>query len=429
MIRTIFICIILCFISVPAVFARPHVDVIHLSGVIGPVALKQVQEGIETAEEDSAACLVIMLDTPGGLLESTQLIIKEILAADVPVAIYIGPSGAGAGSAGVFITMSAHVAAMATGTNIGAAHPVGIGGGIADSTMNQKIENFTASYIRSIAEKRGRNADWAERSVRQSEAITEREAVELNVVDFVVGDLDSLLIRMDGLTVEVLSGMRTLQTRNAEIRILEMDWRDRMLKTISNPNVAYLLMMLGFYGLFFELSNPGSIFPGVVGGICIIVALFALQTLPINYAGLMLIILGVGMFVAEIYVASHGVLTVGGIVATTLGSLMLIDSPYPFLRVSLEVIIPAVLTTTAFFVIAVGLGLKAQKRKPSTGAQGLIGESGVAISTVNPDGKAIIHGEYWTVHSTQSIEKGEPVQVVAIDGLTLQVTRHVTKEV
>ena len=379
--------------------------------------------------EDSAECLIVILDTPGGLLESTQLIIKEILSADVPVAVYIGPSGAGAGSAGVFITMSAHVAAMAPGTNIGAAHPVDLQGGIADSTMNKKIENFTASYIRTIADKRGRNADWAESAVRESVAITETEAVELNVVDFIASDLDTLLLLMDNRTVEVLSGKRTLDTHDADVRVKEIDWRDQILKTISNPNVAYLLMMLGFYGLFFELSNPGSVFPGVAGAICIVVALFALQTLPINYAGLILIILGVSLFVADIYVASQGILTIGGIVATALGSLMLIDSPYPFLQISLEVIIPVVIMTTAFFAFAIRFGLKAQKRKAVTGAQGIIGEIGVAQTDISPDGQVIIHGEYWTVRSKSSIDQGAPVEVVGIDGLTLQVIRHETKEV
>lgn len=428
MMRSLILSVVVSLISVSWAQAQRHVNVIQVSGVIGPVTLKQIQDGIETAEADSAECLIVLLDTPGGLLESTQLVIKEILASDVPVVIYIAPSGAGAGSAGVFITMSAHVTAMAPGTNIGAAHPVGIGGGIPDSTMNQKIENFTASYIRSIAAKRGRNADWAERAVRESVAVTEQEAVELNVVDFIAPDLDSLLIRMDGMTVEVLHGMRTLRTRDAEIRQIEMNWRDELLKTISNPNVAYLLMMLGFYGLFFELSNPGSIFPGVAGVICIIVGLFALQTLPINYAGLTLMILGVGLFVAEIYVASHGVLTVGGIIATTLGSLMLIDSPYPFLRISLKVIIPVVLTTAAFFAFAVGFGLKAQKRRPTTGAQGLIGETGKTITAVGPKGQALIHGEYWSVQSAEPIEKGESVQVVDMDGLTLHVIRYHAKE-
>lgn len=407
---------------------RPHVDVAELSGVIGPITLKHITRSIDTAEQDSAECLIVVMDTPGGLLESTQLIIKRILASEVPIVVYVAPGGAGAGSAGVFITISAHIAVMAPGTNIGAAHPVGIGGAVADSVMSQKIENFTASYIRSIAEKRGRNVEWAERAVRESAAITEREAVELNVVDFVAEDMDALLIKINGRTVEVASGMRMLRTRGATIRNLEMDWRDRVLQAISNPNVAYLLMLLGFYGLFFELSNPGAIIPGVVGGIALILALFALQTLPINYAGLILIILGIGMFAAETQVASHGALTVGGLIATTLGSLMLIDSPFPFLRVSLQVIIPTVLATAAFFVFALSYALKAQKAQPTTGSQGLIGATGIALTRIDPAGQALIHGEYWRVHSKEPIEKNEAVRVVEVDGLTLHVVRHESKE-
>ncbi|MBI4550925.1 MAG: nodulation protein NfeD [Candidatus Latescibacteria bacterium] len=409
--------------------ARTHVDVTTLDGVIGPVMVKHIAESIKTAEQDSAACLVIEMDTPGGLLESTQLIIKSILASEVPVAVYIAPSGSGAGSAGVFITMSAHVAAMAPGTNIGAAHPVGIGGGIADSTMAKKIENFTASYIRTIAQRRGRNIEWAEKAVRESASITEREAADLRVIDFIAADLDSLLAKMDTLAVEVAHGKRTLHTKGAEVRRLEMGWRDTLLASLSNPNIAYLMMLLGFYGLFFELANPGAVFPGVIGGICLIVALFALQTLPINYAGLLLILIGLAMFIAEIKITSHGALTIGGIIATTLGSMMLIDSPYPFLRVSLRVIIPAVLATTAFFVFAVGFGLKAQRRKPTTGSQGLIGSAGVALSALTPQGHILVHGEQWAARSDQPIEKGEPVQVVGLTGLTLHVVRHRPKEV
>ena len=294
--------------------------------------------------------------------------------------------------------------------------------------MNLKVENFTASYIRSIAEKRGRNADWAERAVRESEAITKTEAVELNVVDFVAQDLDSLLAGIDGRTVEVLSGHRTLDTRSMKIVVLEMDWRDRVLKTISNPNVAYLLMMLGFYGLFFELSNPGSIFPGVAGAICIVVGLFALQTLPINYAGLILIVLDIGLFVADIYVASQGVLTIGGIIATTLGSLMLIDSPYPFLQISTSVIVPVILVSVAFFAFAIRFGVKAQARRPVTGTQGMIGARGTTLTDLNPDGKVLVHGEYWAGHAEELILRDTPIIVSSVDGLTVRVSRAESRE-
>jgi membrane-bound serine protease (ClpP class) len=416
--------IILAVLVPGALRAGSHADVIHLTGPIGPISVRHIDQGIERAEEDSAECLVVMMDTPGGLLESTQLIIKSILSSNIPVAVYIAPSGAGAGSAGVFITLSAHIAAMAPGTNIGAAHPVGLQGSIPDSTMSHKIENFSASYIRSIAEKRGRNGAWAERAVRESVAITDREAVALNVVDLVASDLDSLMIRIDGQQVEVREGIRTLHTRNAEIRLHEMAWHFRILSTLSNPNIAYLLMMLGFYGLIYEIINPGAVFPGVVGGICIIVGLFSLQTLPINYAGLLLILLGIGLFIAETQVASHGALALGGSIATLIGSMMLIDSPYPFMRISLSVIIPVVLATAGFFLFAVGFAVKAQKRRPTTGLEGLIGATGVAISAIRPKGQALVHGEYWTVQSPEPIEPGEGVRVVRIEGLTLHVVRH-----
>ncbi len=402
--------------------AASRVDVIELTGPIGPVSVQHVSAAIERAEDDRAECLVIMLDTPGGLLESTQMIIKEMLASNVAVVVYVAPSGAGAGSAGVFITMSAHVAAMAPGTSIGAASPVGVGGAVADSTMQEKIENFSVSYIRSIAEKHGRNADWAEQAVRKAEALTDREALEQNVVDLNVATLDSLLVRIDGTVVEVREGSRVLRTKDAEVQIREMSWHHRVLNVISNPNIAYLLMMLGFYGLIYEFINPGAIFPGVVGGMCVIIGLFALQTLPINYAGLLLLMLGLGLFVTELFVASGGLLTLGGAVAFTIGSMMLIDSPYPFLRISLYAIIPAVIATGAFVLFAVGYGLKAQKRRATTGDQGLIGETGRARTAVDAgSGKVFVHGEYWFATSNAPIESGAPVRVVGVDGLRLRV--------
>ena len=402
--------------------AASRVDVIKLTGPIGPISVQHVTAAIERAENDGSECLVIMLDTPGGLLESTQMIIKDMLASNVPVVVYVAPSGAGAGSAGVFITMSAHVAAMAPGTSIGAAHPVGIGGAVADSTMNEKIENFTVSYIRSIADKHGRNADWAEQAVRKSVALTDQEAVEQNVVDLNVATLDSLLAQIDGTIVEVREGSRVLRTKDAEVVTREMNWNHRVLQVLSNPNIAYLLMLLGFYGLIYEFINPGAIFPGVVGGMCVIIGLFALQTLPINYAGLLLILLGLGLFVAELFLASGGLLALGGAVSFTIGSMMLIDSPYPFLRISLYAIIPAVVATGAFVLFAVGYALKAQKRRTTTGNQGLIGETGRARTSIDAQGGSVlVHGEFWNATSDTPIEPGTPVRVVKVDGLQLQV--------
>ncbi len=406
-----------------------RVDVIKLTGPIGPVSVQQVSSAIERAEDDQSECLVVMLDTPGGLLDSTQLIIKDILASNVPVVVYVAPSGAGAGSAGVFITMSAHVAAMAPGTSIGAAHPVSAGGAVADSVMNEKIENFSASYIRSIAEKHGRNADWAEQAVRKSVALTDREAVEQNVVDLNVATLDSLLVRIDGTVVEVREGSRVLRTKDAEVQIREMDWHHRVLHILSNPNIAYLLMMLGFYGLIYEFINPGAIFPGVVGGMCVIIGLFALQTLPINYAGLLLLLLGLGLFVTELFVVSGGLLALGGAISFTIGSMMLIDSPYPYLRISLYAIIPAVIATGTFVLFAAGYALRAQKRRTTTGDQGLIGETGDARTAVDArSGSVFVHGEYWSATSAVPVESGAPVRVVGINGLRLQVERMASKK-
>ena len=402
--------------------APNRVDVVKLTGAIGPVSVQHVSAAIERAENDNSECLVIMLDTPGGLLESTQMIIKDMLASKVPIVVYVAPSGAGAGSAGVFITMSAHVAAMAPGTSIGAAHPVGIGGAVTDSTMNEKIENFSVSYIRSIADKHGRNADWAEQAVRKSVALTDREAVEQNVVDLSVATLDSLLVQIDGTIVEVPEGSRVLRTKDAEVVIREMNWNHRVLHVLSNPNIAYLLMMLGFYGLIYEFINPGAIFPGVVGGMCVIIGLFALQTLPINYAGLLLILLGLGLFVTELLVVSHGLMAVGGAVSFTIGSMMLIDSPYPFLRISLYVIIPAVVATGVFVLFAVGYALKAQKRRATTGDQGLIDETGRARTAIDSrTGSVFVHGEYWFATSDTPIEPDTPVRVVRVNGLRLLV--------
>ena len=419
------LCCILLAVALPWAEASAEanrVDVIRLTGPIGPVSVQHVSAAIERAEDDGAECLVIMLDTPGGLLESTQMIIKDMLASNVPVVVYVAPSGAGAGSAGVFITMSAHVAAMAPGTSIGAASPVGIGGAVADSTMQQKVENFSVSYIRSIAEKHGRNADWAEQAVRESVALTGREALEQNVVDLNVATLDSLLVQIDGTVVEVREGSRVLRTKDAEAQIREMNWHHRVLNILSNPNIAYLLMMLGFYGLLYEFINPGAIFPGVVGGMCIIIGLFALQTLPINYAGLLLLVLGLGLFVAELFVASGGLLTLGGAVAFTIGSMMLIDSPYPYLRISLYAIIPAVIATGAFVLFAMGYALKAQKRPTATGSQGLIGETGHARTAVDAlGGKVFVHGEYWFATSDAPIEPERPIRILKVNGLRLQV--------
>jgi membrane-bound serine protease (ClpP class) len=335
----------------------------------------------------------------------------------------VSPSGARAASAGAFITIAAHVAAMAPGTNIGAAHPVQMGGGEADEEMTRKIENDAAAYIRGLAERRGRNATWAEDAVRKSVSATATEALRLKIIDVVAENRADLLAKIDGRTVETGAGKITLKTKTAKIVEVEMGLRDKVLSVISNPTIAYILLILGMAGMYFELSTPGAILPGVLGGICLILAFYAFQTLPINYAGLLLIILGVILFIAEVTVVSHGILTIGGMTAMILGSLMLIDSPAPFLQISLSAILGVTAATTAFFVFAIGAVFRAHRRQPATGREGLVGQAGVARTRLNPDGLIFIRGEIWNATCVEGAEPGEQVQVTSVAGLKLKVKK------
>jgi membrane-bound serine protease (ClpP class) len=384
-----------------------------------------ISKSIDEAVKDKDELLVIKLDTPGGLDTSMRSIVKKIISSEVPVVVYVAPSGARAASAGVFITLAAHVAAMSESTNIGAAHPVGVGGKM-DETMAEKAVNDMAAYVKSLAEKRNRNAEWAEKAVRESVSITEDEALKLKVIDLIAKDLNALLEAMDQKTVETAAGMHTIKTKGVSIRYKEMGFRHKILDIISNPNVAYLLMLLGFYGIFFELTSPGAIFPGVLGVLSLILALYSFQTLPVNYAGLLLIILAIVLFILEVKVISFGLLTIGGIISLTLGSLMLFDSPFPFLRTSLSVVIPSVLMITALFVISVTLVVKAQRRKPVTGSEGLIGSTGVAKTDIHLDGTVFLHGEIWSARSDEPISAGEEVVVVKVEDLRLKVY-HVSR--
>jgi membrane-bound serine protease (ClpP class) len=336
----------------------------------------------------------------------------------------VSPKGARAASAGVFITMAAHIAVMAPGTHIGAAHPVTLGAeGKENKTMIEKIVNDTVSNIKSIAKSRGRNVDWAEKAVRKSVSITEEEALKLNVVDLISSDLQDLLTKIDGRVVKFDGSSRTLLTKGMQPRTLQMSWRDKLLDVISNPQIAYYLLMLGGMGIFFELSNPGAILPGVVGGIFLILAFYALQVLPVNYAGLALILFAIILFIAEIKVVSHGLLAVGGVISLLLGSLMLFQSPAEYMRISLSVIIPAVLVTSAFFIFAATMAIRARLTKPTTGMEGLVGETGTASTPIAPEGKVAIHGEIWDVVSDQNIERGEKVQVFGVVNLKLKVKK------
>ncbi len=396
---------------------------IEVDGIINPATAKFIIESIDQAQEKGAQGLIIQLDTPGGLMESMRIIVKRILTANIPVIVYVGPRGARAASAGVFITLSAHIAVMAPSTHIGAAHPVTLGEGKESKTMSEKIVNDTVSYIKTIAKTRGKNVDWAEKAVRKSVSITEEEAVKLNVVDFVSPDVYDLLDRIDGKVIKFNGISRTLSTKGLKPRPMQMSWRYRFLDIISNPTIAYIFLMLGIYGVFFELSNPGAILPGVVGGIFLILAFYSLQMLPINFAGLALILFAIVLFIAEIKVVSHGLLSVGGVISLLLGSLMLIESPTEYMRISLTVVIPAVIVSAGFFTFAVTKAIRARLQKPTTGMEGLVGEVGIAVTDIDPEGKVLVHGEYWNAFSEERIEKDQKVEVIRVKNLKLQVKR------
>jgi membrane-bound serine protease (ClpP class) len=400
------------------------VSTLEIDGVISPITVRLVSAAIERTRADGAAALVILLDTPGGLERSMRSIVRDMLNAPVPVVVYVAPTGARAASAGAFITIAAHVAAMAPATNIGAAHPVAAGGGTIDKESMRKIENDAAAFIRSVARERGRNVDWAEKAVRTSVSATEREALKLGIIDLVADNLPQLLEKIDGREVKTASGVVTLRTRGATVRPVEIGWRDRFLAVITDPNVAYVLLMLGMLGLFFELANPGVILPGIIGGICLILAFFAFQTLPINWAGLLLILFGIVLLIAEIKVVSHGVLTIGGVIAILLGSMMLVDTAELPLRVSWTVIIPVVAVTAGIFIFAISAGVRAQMTRPTTGAAGLLSEVGEVRTAIDPEGEVFVRGELWTaVASGPGIGVGERVRVVGVEGLKLRVER------
>ena len=415
------ILIVLLFLIYPT-FAQPNtIHKITIDGVINPVATEYILESIADAEDAGAELLLIEMDTPGGLMVSMHEIVKGILSADVPVVVYVSPSGSRAGSAGVFITIAAHIAAMAPGTNIGSAHPVNMGGQQDTSQiMEEKIVNDAVAHIRSVAEKRGRNADWAESAIRESANITEKEALKLKVVEYVVPTVDSLLTAIHGQEVDVLSGKRILNTENARVEDYEMNWRQKALDMLSDPNILYILFLVGITGISLELYNPGSILPGVVGGISMILFLYSVQTIPVNIAGLLLIVFSAILFLLEIKIPSYGLLTIGGVIALLLGSIMLVDSPLPFLQISWKVILGATITISLFFILVFGFVLRAHRKKPSTGKEGLIGEEGLTIETLNPTGMIEIHGEIWKAISDQNIKKGQRVSVQEVDSKHLR---------
>jgi membrane-bound serine protease (ClpP class) len=404
-------------------WSSAHVDLIVIDGSINPAVDDFIRESIARAKANSARALIIQLDTPGGLLSSTRTIVKEILGAPVPIMVYVAPSGSGAGSAGVFITMSGHIAAMASGTNIGAAHPVAGGGQEIKGVMGEKIENFTASFSETIARQRGRNADWAIQAVRKSVSITEKEALRLNVIDIVARDVDDLLKQAEGRKVDLEGRPHTLSVKDAKVIPHEMNLKQRLINIIADPNIAYLLLMAGILGLYMEFSHPGVIFPGVAGAICLILALISLQVLSFNYAGLALIFLGVALLIGEAFIPSFGVLGIGGVISLALGSFLLFDTQNSGVGVDRSIIFAAVATLSSFVLAISYLVYRSQKSRPTLGLEGMLGEIGDVRAKLNPAGRVFVHGEHWNAEAEGEIDVGEKVEVVGYRGLNLKVRR------
>ena len=392
-----------------------------IAAPITPVTADYLASAIEQAEEENAILLVLELDTPGGLDMSMRQMVQSILKTQVPVAVFVYPSGGRAASAGVLITLAADIAAMAPGTNIGAAHPVNVGGKM-DNTMSQKAENDAAAYARSLAAGSGRNEKWAESAVRNSAALSSEDALKQKVIDLIASDMDDLLRRIDGREIRKGNTVTVLHTKGAQVTRFSMALRHRVLAAISDPTIAYLLLMIGIYGIYFELASPGAVFPGVVGGICLLLGLYALQTLSANYAGFMLILLAIVLFFAEFKVQSHGLLAIGGVLSMLFGSLMLFDRNIdPFLRISWSVLIGTVAFSALFFGIFISMAVRSQFLKPATGAEGIIGAEGDAVTDFNGGGKVFVVGEFWDARGAGLIRKGDRVVVESVEGMTLVV--------
>jgi len=400
-----------------------HVDWIFIDGSINPAVDDFIRESIARAKLNGARALIIQLDTPGGLLSSTRTIVKEMLGSPVPVMVYVAPSGAGAGSAGVFITMAAHIAAMAPGTNIGAAHPVAGGGQEVKGVMGEKIENFTASFSETIARQRGRNAEWAIQAVRKSVSITEQDALKKNVIDIVAKDIDDLLNQADGRKVDLDGRKQALAVKGARVDRYEMSLKQKIINVIADPNISYLLLMAGILGLYMEFSHPGVMFPGIAGAICLLLAFASFQLLPINYTGLILMLLGVALLVSEAFFPTFGVLGVGGIISLALGSLLLFDTKNADFGVDRSIVFTAVATLGTFVLAISYLVFHSQKSKATLGYEGLLGEVGEVRGTLSPTGKVFVHGEYWNAQAEGEIPVGEKVKVVGYDGMCLKVSR------
>jgi membrane-bound serine protease (ClpP class) len=410
--------------TAPAAFAAEKVSLINIDGAIGPATATYISRSIEEARTQNAQCLIIQLNTPGGLLDSTQKIVQSFLGSSVPVVVFVAPTGATATSAGCFITIAASVAAMAPATTIGAAHPVSIGGFPSggeekpDETMKQKLENFSVSYIETIAGKRQRNIEWAKSAVKDSASITAEKALELKVIDLIASNVPDLLQKLNG---RVVDG-KPLKTAGAEVVEVKMSPAERVFQKLWRPEVMFILMLIAIYGIIGELTTPGAILPGVVGAIALILALYLAAILPVNVTGLVLIALALMLFIFDVYAPTHGVLTVGGVIAFLVGSLMLFNRADPLFRLSLNYIIPATLITAAFFVFVIGKGLRAQLLPVKVGKETLVGKTVTALTPIDSrSGRIFVEGEYWNAVSDMPVEKDQPVEIANVQGLTLKV--------
>ncbi len=405
-----------------ALAESPRIAVLTVEGAINPVVAGYIERGIEQAEGMDAVACIVQMDTPGGLDSSMRDIVQSIMEADVPVAVYV-PTGARAASAGAFIALSAHVAAMAPGTAVGAAHPVALGEDGMDETTAQKVVNDAVAYIRDIAEANGRNASWAEQAVRESRSSSSAEALALGVIDIVASDLDDLMMQLDGREVTLSSGETiTIQTSGVEIEHLDMGALERFLLAITDPNIAYILLSIGMLGITLELFNPGGIFPGVIGGICLLLAFYSLGVLPVNYAGLLLVLLGFALFVAEVFTTTNGLLSAGGIASFVVGSVILMSNP--LFNINRGLIIGVALAFAAFFIFVIASVVRTNRRKQQTGREAMIGMVAVARSPLDPTGTVFVHGERWEATLDEGkAEEGEEVIITGIEGLHLTVTR------
>jgi membrane-bound serine protease (ClpP class) len=416
-------CLVL-WLACTATVAAEKICLIKIDGAIGPTTASYISRSIDEAQTQQAQCLVIQLNTPGGLLDSTQTIVQSFLGSPVPVVVYVAPTGATATSAGCFITIAASVAAMAPATTIGAAHPVMLGGdptggeGKPDDTMKQKLENFSVSYIEALAARRHHNVDWAKSAVRESASIGAEKALELKVIDLIAVDLPDLLKQLNGRQVDG----KTLKTAGAEVSEIKMSASERVFQKLWRPEVMFILMLIAIYGIIGEMTTPGAILPGVVGAIALVLALYMSAILPVNVTGLVLIGLGLMLFIFDVYAPTHGVLTMSGIISFLIGSLMLFNRADPLFRLSLSYIIPATLVTAAFFVFVIGKGLRAQLLPVKAGAETMVGKTVTALTPIDSSGgKIFIEGEYWNAVSDTAIEKGEVAEIAALQGLTLKV--------